>query len=316
MGYSRVVPMSLLRLDPPMAPPWVGDALGASAPEGESFEKDGVSVVTRGAKELLLVRAAIPGAAELDDRGFRNGVARCYAAVIEMARQRELVPLRFWNFIPDIRRASDDGFSRYEVFNAGRHRGFATSFPGDERAGRVTASGVGHPGRDFVLHLLAGRQAAIPVENPRQRASYRYSERYGHTPPCFSRASRIVGGLGRLPGGSLGLVAGTASIVGEDSRHPGDLDAQLAETFLNLAAVAGEVVGRPLAEAPGEEALQGLRACYRELRLYLAREDDAPAVEQAVRSSFPGLARFDMASARLCRPELLVEAEGLLRWES
>jgi hypothetical protein len=41
-------------------------------------------------------------------------------------------------------------------------------------------------------------------------------------------------------------------------------------------------------------------------------EADTAIVASAIARSFSNLARFDLAAADLCRPELLVEAEGIL----
>jgi chorismate lyase/3-hydroxybenzoate synthase len=101
------------------------------------------------------------------------------------------------------------------------------------------------------------------------------------------------------------MVGGTASIRGEESMHEGDLAAQAAETLANLASVVsaawngrGDDGGAPLAR-------------YRDLRAYHRREGDRAEVEARMRAAFPGLERLELLSAELCRPELLVEVEGL-----
>lgn len=312
---SRPEAIQLLRLDPPMVPPWVGDALGARARTREEFDKEGVCVTLRGSDELLLARAVVSETAGHDEHRFQSAVARCYVTLLDVVLGRGLHPVRAWNFVPDIRRASRDGFSRYEVFNVGRQQGYREVDPTGQAGQLLTASAVGHPGRDLVVHLLAGPAAPVPVENPRQRPAYQYSTRYGPEPPCFSRASRLSGPLGSLPGPRLGLVAGTASIVGEDSTHPDDLDGQVEETLLNLATVAGELMERPLGEDPSRPARAATLARYRELRVYVVRDRDARTVAEAVGRACPSLDRFDLVSARLCRPDLLVEAEGILRWD-
>jgi hypothetical protein len=94
-----------------------------------------------------------------------------------------------------------------------------------------------------------------------------------------------------------------------------DLPGQIREMFWNLAALAGELRGRPLGTDPNEKALALALATYRELRVYVPRDEDSPAIGEAVSANFTGLTRFDLVSARLCRPELLVEAEGILCWD-
>lgn len=312
---SRAEAIQPLRLDPPIPPPWVREALGASARNREETDKEGVFVTLSGSDELLLVRAVVPETGAFDDRRFQAAVARCYVTALDVVLGRGLHPVRAWNFVPDIRRSSQHGFSRYELFNAGRQQGYRTIDRSGQAGQQLTASAVGHPGRDLVVHLLAGPRAPMAVENPRQRPSYRYSARYGPEPPCFSRASRLPGPLGALSGATLGLVAGTASIVGEDSTHAGDLAGQIEETFLNLATVAGELMERPLGSAPSPGQQASLLAHYAELRVYVVRERDARAVVDAVARAFASGIRLDLVSARLCRPELLVETEGILRWD-
>ena len=63
-------PIPLVRLDPPIAPHWVGDVLGAEARDGEETEKEGVVLHTRHAVDtdggdLLFLRIDVPRAAGL-----------------------------------------------------------------------------------------------------------------------------------------------------------------------------------------------------------------------------------------------------------
>src|SRR5204863_3797675 len=134
------------------------------------------------------------------------------------------------------------GLSRYMVFNAGRFAALrgAGAAPGTgEDVLLPTATGVGHHQRDLLVCCLALASPGKPVENPRQVPAYRYSARYGPLPPCFARAMEVVlpSGVrrtGRTP--SL-LIGGTASVVGEDSLHAGDLGLQFEETCANLRSL-------------------------------------------------------------------------------
>ena len=319
----------LHRLVTPIAPPWVGEVLGPLAHEGDETEKDGVVVQTRHSRdvdggELLFVRIELPGVARLPDDAFRSGVVRCYVSLAEVLQSRELQAFRIWNYVPSMRRPSESGFSRYEVFNEGRTQGYVEWYGQSDDSGRVASSGVDHRGEDLVVHALASSRVAVPIENPRQRPAYRYSSRYGPVPPCFSRAARLDGGLPSMRWGALGLVAGTASIVGEDSRHVGDLDAQVRETCLNLAAVSSQIADgsssrglvqskESIPQALGDAASRAALARYRELRVYLVRERSASRVVSEIRRWLPSLTRLDVAAVDLCRPELLVEAEGIVR---
>jgi enamine deaminase RidA (YjgF/YER057c/UK114 family) len=189
------------------------------------------------------------------------------------------------------------------VFNAGRFKALCDWFGGsDQLAARVaTASGVGHRGRDLVVHCLAGAERGVAVENPRQIPAFRYSKRYGPLPPCFARAT-VVRNL--LPTGPAVLVGGTASICGERSMHQEALAGQIRETLANLGSLvtAAGVSGDPL-------------AAFTHVRLYHPRAQDAAAIESAA-AEFTSVDRVQLIQADLCRSELLVEIEGVARLES
>src|SRR4051812_29811335 len=149
-------------------------------------------------------------------------------------------PVRLWNHIPSIHAPMDAGRDRYMVFNAGRYEAFAGWYGGPEAFGRdvATASGVGHDGRDLVIHCLSARDPGIAIDNPRQVAPHRYSTKYGPLPPCFARAT-VLADARRV------LVGGTASIRGEDSLHLTSLSQQFEETLENLASVVAAAHGAP-----------------------------------------------------------------------
>jgi chorismate lyase/3-hydroxybenzoate synthase len=100
------------------------------------------------------------------------------------------------------------------------------------------------------------------------------------------------------------LIGGTASIVGEDSIHPRDASAQLNETLTNLTTLIS-------AAQNGTESPHGSLGRICDLRIHITRSQDAAAVHATIRARCPGVARTEFVLARLCRPELLVEIEGV-----
>lgn len=215
-------------------------------------------------------------------------------------------PVRLWNHIPSIHQRLDAARDRYMVFNAGRFRAFENWYGGAEAFGRevATASGVGHDGRELVVHCLSAKEPGTAVENPRQIAPHRYSARYGPLPPCFARATVLAGP-------KLILVGGTASIRGEDSLHMTSLQMQMAETLTNLASVVQAAHAK---SALGEDIVEAewLKR-YREVRAYYPRSTDGEWLEAQARAAFGGECRVEMRRAALCRAELLVEIEGVAR---
>jgi enamine deaminase RidA (YjgF/YER057c/UK114 family) len=259
-----------------------------------------LSVALRETERFTLVSARVAGAIDLDDADFERSAADVYAHLAEVMRNRPgRHPVRLWNHIPGIRRTNTQGLDRYMAFNAGRFAACGEWFGSPDAFDRLlpTASGVGHDGNDLVVHLLAADAPGTAVENPRQVPSYRYSRRFGPRPPCFARATTVRWDEG---GAATVLVGGTASIRGEETMHRGDLPAQTRETFENLGA---------LAKAAGAEGL----SAFESLRVYYVHEADRRSIERSTAEAFPHLADVEYVKADLCRPDLLVEIEGVAR---
>lgn len=282
-------------------------ALGAPAWLGETFHfidaqsEPGSGVKVSASRDATLVSVCVMNAADLAPEAFERATIAAYATIREHVEKKN--PVRFWNHIPGIHGVMDSERDRYMVFNAGRFRAFEEWYGSAEAFSKrvATASGVGHVGRDLVVHCLAVNEPGNAVENPRQVAAYRYSRRYGPLPPCFARATKVSHADQRLL-----LVGGTASIRGEDSIHVQSLSLQLDETFENLATLVA-AAGGAVIEGPAATQL----AKYRHLRVYYRREKDLIAVRDAVMQACSRLASTEFVQAELCRQELLVEIEGL-----
>lgn len=305
----------LIQVKLPTAPAWVDDVLGGDAKKSPAFLRGDTIVRATESSDFGFFHLTVPNAGNLDDLSFSRAVERTYLLIAELLRLRRACPLRFWNYVPGMHRRSRGGLRRYEVFNAGRFEAYRAWYQTDHFGNRLAAaSAVDHRGDDLTVQLLAGRSPGTPVENPRQTPAYRYSRRYGPLPPSFCRAMLLE----RCPPSGERvrwvIVAGTASVTGEDTQHPGDLAGQLRETCLNLACLssvlAGDRVSQPVPRL-GTKAVERALARYRELRAYVVRDSDVGEVIACFRGAFPNLVRLEVASVDLCRPELLVEAEGI-----
>jgi hypothetical protein len=292
-------------------PSWVRRLLGPEPAVERRNAGDGLRTETAEGGGHCFVQALLAGAAELPARCFRRRVTEIYGELrAQLGRRRACHPIRFWNFVPGIGEVVEGGLARYEVFNAGRFVAFSDWYRTPRfGAHMVAASGVGHYAPDFVVQVLAAERPGRGLENPRQRPAYRYSRRYGPLPPCFARATlAATSGIGSPNASQQGLllVAGTASIVDEDSRHLTDLPAQLAETCANLERLIGLTTAPESRQAPLER--------FRELRAYLPGKapDEARRrrVVELLAGRFPNLEQLELVAADLCRPELLIELEG------
>ncbi len=303
----------------------LGAAAGVAA-EGASWksEGEGVSLRRLHGQSATLWSLRVADAEQMDEPSFEQACAAAYRTLGgRVAASDRPFAVRWWNFIPGLLAPLGGLEHRYMVFNAGRFHALADA--GSAAFGRLaTASGVGHDGRDFVLHCLSAAHAGVQIENPRQIPAWRYSLRYGPKPPCFARATRI-----EQEGRPWLLVGGTASVRGEDSFHREDLRGQLEETLRNLAALVHAAewsLADPGAAAPestGPESTASAApvlafaetdawlARYRELRVYHPRRENGREIEGELRRRFGSAVAIEMVPADLCRPELLVEIEGL-----
>jgi chorismate lyase / 3-hydroxybenzoate synthase len=312
-------------------PAWV-TALVASAPVAVvAAAHAALSALHIGSADgVTHATVSILDAAHLPAAALEQAVAVAYQTLAAALTQAGCDPVRFWNFIPgihgamdvdvDASPASDSGQNgaraadaaadaqprdRYMVFNAGRFAAFASTYGSPAAFSRSlpTASAVGVREGPLVIHALGLATPGRPLENPRQVPAYSYSRRYGRLPPCFARATLVQVPREERP---WLLVGGTASILGEDSIHMRDPRRQANETFENLARLVES--GRASAQSPD---LGDPLSAFRELRVYIVRDEDADLLRAMVQERFPAETRVEYAQADLCRQELLVEIEGL-----
>ena len=302
----------LLRHDPECGvttvPPWVRELLGV--PDKACGTVDNVlSVQTGQSSEFMLVSVRVADAVSLGSADFTSKTAQAYELIFDsLKRHPGFGLIRVWNFIPRILDPLGRTPQRYFAFNAGRFAAYERAYATKDAFSRMvaTASGVGHFGSDLMIHGLASNDPSSPVENPRQVPAYRYSARYGPLPPCFARATRVD-----MSRGSWLLVGGTASVRGEDSRHDDDLEAQTAETLVNLAALVAAAESGSWEAASSMEERNRLLGRFRHLRVYHRRREDRAFIEKRLPCDFPGATTIEVALADLCRSSLLIEIEGL-----
>lgn len=222
----------------------------------------------------------------------------CYRALLGVLREQRCAhPLRIWNYVPHIN-ADEGGEERYRLFNEGRRQAFGElGFRLAEGAPAACALGsVGEGDQALCVAILAAERAPMAVENPRQMSAYHYPRHYGASAPIFSRAAWFV-----QPGADDVLfVSGTASIVGHQSLHEGDVQAQTREALVNIQALlderAGDGVPRPLTLAD----LVG--------RVYVRHPEHMAQIQPLLEAH--GMRRFAYLQADICRAELLVEIEA------
>jgi chorismate lyase/3-hydroxybenzoate synthase len=230
-------------------------------------------------------------AIELDERdhgGPQATAAHAYEQLRAFVGQRaEHHVLRIWNYMAAINQGEGDN-ERYKQFCMGRAAGMGDFFT----EGYPAATAIGHH-RDRPLlqvYLLASDQPGQRVENPRQVSAWCYPRQYGSTPPSFARAMS-------LPALDALAISGTAAVVGHASAHHDDLDAQLAETLVNLEALLASA-----GMSAGFDTQSPLKA-------YVRRGVDAARVNDFLQQRLPGVPVL-LLHGDICRGELLVEIDG------
>ena len=214
--------------------------------------------------------------------------------VLKRTEHRHLI--RVWNYLPEINREAD-GDERYRHFNCARQAAF-------RKSGRPTvasvpaASALGSPaGSPISIYFLAAREPPRTIENPRQTSAYYYPPKFGAYSPSFSRACLLSASAGT----NL-FVSGTASIVGYETIHHGDVVAQTRETIANIEALLGEANRLVGASRYSLDALK--------FKVYVRQREDLGAIEDALSASVSPGASIVYLQADVCREDLLVEIEA------
>ena len=266
-----------------------------TSPTPVAYDRVGDIAVAESA-ELLFGSVSVD---PLREPAFEGAVERHYTAILALIEARGYPHLlRMWNYFPGIAKVSAS-LDRYQHFCRGRYQALADHF-GDFDGKLPSASAVGSSDGPLTIYFIAARAPGVHRENPRQMSAYRYPPQYGPRSPSFARAT-----LKRFPQGACLFVSGTASIVGHESRHPGDPAAQLAETLRNLRALIEDTARDTGARFDG---LAGVS----HLKVYLRDPAFLPLVHAGLDAVIaPGVPRL-ILRADICRTDLLLEIEALV----
>ncbi len=242
------------------------------------------------------------GSISLDEKPGTSLDITTYVGYREMLRQ--LCDLgypylwRAWNYFPRIN-DDQDGLERYRRFCVGRHQALTETLA-DFPSSLPAATAVGTKSGPLQIVFLAGAQPATHLGNPRQLNAYEYPQDYGPRSPSFARAT-----FTRSERECLLFIAGTASVVGHQSRHVGLPNEQTRETIQNLRAVinhAGHAGGLDLIEVQHHVIYKA----------YVRDPDSLSEIRRVIENSPLRHQRILFLQGDLCRKELLVEIEGLI----
>jgi enamine deaminase RidA (YjgF/YER057c/UK114 family) len=315
--YGEELPATSYVLQPPCEGKLVSiEALGVGRGKGEVQ-------IERASEHAVRVTHSALSWVHCANVTCREGVTGVYnQTVSSLSKMRVLLAkmgvefdriIRTWFYLGGI--VNDEGETqRYKEMNRARSaffegvhflKGCQPKLP-DVLEPYPASTGIGTEGRELRLGCIAlatdrPEIVAMPLENPRQTSAFNYASSYSPKSPKFARAMALsCGNYATI------FISGTASIVESESRHAGDVEAQTNQTLNNIEALISE-------HNLARHGLPGLGTNFDNLgmvRVYIKRKDDFEKVRTVCQSRLGDVPAL-YAVADVCRPELLVEVEGI-----
>lgn len=205
--------------------------------------------------------------------------------------------IRAWNYVPEINKTID-GLEQYHLFCLGRHQAFSECNQFFEH-NLPAASAIGVRQGDLHIYFLAARHAGRQIENPRQVSAFHYPRCYGPRSPSFSRAV-----LKEWNNGRHLYISGTASIIGHESCHDGNLDKQLQETLRNIESLLEHAGHVPEIR---EDFMNNL-SC---MKIYIRHPHHLVQVKDSLERRFGREMPAIYLQGDICRNDLLLEIEAI-----
>ena len=247
--------------------------------------------------------------------GVYNRSVVAFEKVSQMLAKRNVrydEVIRTWIYLGDIVGMEGER-QRYKELNRAR-TDFYTHFtfgmrrtpPGFDRPVYPASTGIGTDGKGVVVSCIALQTERpdvmlVPLENPQQTAAFDYGRSYSPQSPKFARAMAVTADQSATI-----FVSGTASITSSETRYIEDIEGQTNLTLDNIEALISADNFKNH-NAPGYGAtLQDLAL----VRVYIKRQEEY-AKCRAVCEARLGKRPIIYAIADVCRPELLVEIEGV-----
>lgn len=220
--------------------------------------------------------------------------------------------VRTWLYLGDI--VGPEGpTQRYKELNRARTDyyenicfGAGRLAPGVNGAVYPASTGIGTDNHDILMSCIAIATerpdvTILPLENPLQTSAFDYGCQYGPKSPKFARALALS-----CQRATTIFVSGTASITNSESRYLDDPERQTHQTLDNIEALISEANFARYG-LPGRGATLADLAL---VRVYIKRSQDYEAIRQVCEARLGELPTI-YAVADVCRPELLVEIEGV-----
>lgn len=240
--------------------------------------------------------------ADLSKNTFEQA-CEIFSIVADILQSNGFLPsdiYRQWNYIQGITMLND-GSQNYQEFNDARSIFYSNC---EWNNGYPAATGIGCDAGGVMVEFCAIKENGIlnkPIDNPLQIAAHNYSQKVleGKAADILPEKSTPKFERARILDNTI-YISGTAAIKGEHSNTCNDIIEQTAETM--------EVMNYLISKENIPTDNYG--AEYDLLRIYIKREEDITAVCKYMQCHYPATPKH-YTVADICRPELLVEIEGV-----
>jgi len=270
-------------------------------------------VVQRGMVKMIIA-VGISNPAVLNDMAGQSNVAFSQLQNILTEEEMEFSDIiRQWNYIEQITTtvSHNDGNSQhYQIFNDVRSKyyrqaSFNNGFP--------AATGIGMDFGGVIIDIIAAKLdkgwSVVALKSPVQLDAYSYTSEvlaenhvmkdFSRTTPKFERAKILI-----TPEKKWIFISGTAAIVGQSSIQQPSAEHQTEMTIQNILRLISSESLLKHGVSPGEKSI----VTY--FRVYVKFSEDIQKVRETCLRYFPNVP-MSFVVADICRPELLVEIEGL-----
>lgn len=211
--------------------------------------------------------------------------------------------LRGWNYIPEILKI--DNLERYRELNTGRWNAWQDFGPKfkDGKPMHPAMTGIGSLEGPLIIEALFTKYPVVYLENPRQKQFVDYSQKWGPKPPISAR-----GTLHMHPESPEVYISGTASLLGEEVAHEGDIIAQTHETMRNIQVLISKENLLNYGHTDGFtlDDLQGIR-------VYVKNPDTDLEKVKEVLDKYIHEKPIVYLHDDICRPGFLIEIEAIAR---
>jgi enamine deaminase RidA (YjgF/YER057c/UK114 family) len=213
---------------------------------------------------------------------------------------------RQWNYIEGIVSRKED-HQNYQVFNDARSQFYQDHFAEN---GYPAATGIGMAAGGVLIDYVAikgNHVTNIPIDNPAQIPAHKYHQDCLMGLPAGDKKATPKFERGRyvsLHGEEIVFVSGTASITGEKTASPGDVEQQTRLTIGNIDKLISK-------ENLSKNTVIPWDLKFNYLRIYMKDREDFIKIREICEERY-GNVNIVWLQANICRDDLTVEIEGTL----